>query len=117
MKRRNNEIIILAIAVMAFCLSAVPTFALTPSGNQITSDLWIAAVINTEEKGPVEAVWQKGGEDTTSRGDMVLWGYFYANPSDVNWGSLNNPEIFVKVWFDVSGRVDVNYFHVSVPDI
>jgi hypothetical protein len=116
MKKRNN-VIIMAIAVIAFCLSTVPTFALTPTGNQITSDLWIAAVINTTEKGPVEAVWQKGGEDTTSRGDTVLWGYFYANPSDVSWGSLNNPEIFVKVWFDANGRVDVNFFHVSVPDI
>ena len=34
-------------------------------GNLVTSDLWIKAVINTEEKGPIEAVWQKGGEDTT----------------------------------------------------
>ena len=21
------------------------------------------------------------------------------------------------IWFDVSGRIDVNFFHVSVPDI
>ena len=86
-------------------------------GNFVTSDLWIKAVINTEEKGPIEAVWQKGGEDTTSRGDRVIWGHFYASPSDVTWGSSNNPDLFVKIWFDVSGRVDVNYFHVSVPDI
>ena len=86
-------------------------------GNLVTSDLWIKAVINTEEKGPIEAVWQKGGEDTTSRGDRVIWGHFYASPSDVTWGSENNPDLFVKIWFDVSGRVDVNYFHVSVPDI
>jgi len=33
------------------------------------------------------------------------------------WGSENNPDLFVKIWFDVSGRVDVNFFHVSVPDI
>ena len=32
-------------------------------------------------------------------------------------GSENNPDLFVKIWFDVSGRTDVNYFHVSVPDI
>ena len=25
--------------------------------------------------------------------------------------------LYVKIWFDVSGRIDVNYFHVSVPDI
>ena len=23
----------------------------------------------------------------------------------------------MKIWFDVSGRTDVNFFHVSVPDI
>ena len=87
------------------------------SGYLVTDDLWIGAIINSEEKGPIEAVWQKGGEDTTSRGDRVIWGYFYASPSDVTWGSENNPDLFVKIWFDVSGRVDVNYFHVSVPDI
>ena len=86
-------------------------------GNLVTSDLWIKAVINTEEKGPIEAVWQKGGEDTTSRGDRVIWGHFYASPSDVTWGSQDNPDLFVKIWFDVNGRVDVNFFHVSVPNI
>ncbi|MBE9546774.1 MAG: hypothetical protein IMF10_04650, partial [Proteobacteria bacterium] len=86
------------------------------NGYMVTSDLWIRAVINTEEKGPIEAVWQKGGEDTTSRGDRVIWGHFYASPSDVTWGSQDNPDLFVKIWFDVSGRVDVNYFHVSVPE-
>jgi hypothetical protein len=87
------------------------------TGYLVTSDLWIRAVINTVEKGPVDAIWQKGGEDTTSRGDRVIWGHFYASPNDVTWGSQNNPDLFVKIWFDVSGRVDVNYFHVSVPDI
>jgi hypothetical protein len=87
------------------------------SGDMVTSDLWIRAVINTVEKGPIEAVWKKGGEDTTTRGDRVIWGHFYASPSDVTWGSQNNPDLFAKIWFDVSGRIDVNYFHVSVPDI
>jgi len=88
-----------------------------PAGTMVTSNLWIGAYINTEEKGPIEAVWKKGGEDTTSRGDRVMWGHFYASPLDVTWGSQDNPDLFVKIWFDVSGRVDVNYFHVSVPDI
>ena len=93
------------------------TTLVTETGNMVTSDLWIRAVINTEEKGSIEAVWLKGGEDTTSRGDTVIWGHFYASPSDVTWGSENNPDLYVKIWFDVSGRIDVNYFHVSVPDI
>jgi hypothetical protein len=35
----------------------------------------------------------------------------------VTWGSQDNPDLFVKIWFDESGRVDVNFLHVSVPDI
>jgi parallel beta-helix repeat protein len=66
------------------------------SGNLVTSDLWISAVINTVEKGPVDAVWQKGGEDTTSRGDRVIWGHFYASPLDVTWGSQDNPDLQVR---------------------
>jgi hypothetical protein len=74
-------------------------------------------VINTEERGPIEAIWQPGGEDRTDRGDEVVWGYFYASPSDVTWGSRDNPDLYVKIWFDAGGRIDVNFFHVSVPDI
>ncbi|MCD4722720.1 MAG: hypothetical protein K8S13_23115 [Desulfobacula sp.] len=91
--------------------------SITPSGNLVTSDLWIGAVIITEEKGPIEAVWKKGGEASTSRGDRVIWGHFYASSSDVSWGSSDNPDLYVKIWFDANGRVDINYFHVSVPDI
>ena len=86
-------------------------------GSLVTDDLWIRAVIHTEDKGAIDGVWYKGGEDTTASGDRVIWGYFYASPGDESWGSRNNPDLFVKIWFDASGRVDVNYFHVSVPDI
>jgi hypothetical protein len=104
-KTLNNT----ALTVANFRVSSGPGFS--------TNDPWIRAVINTVEKGPIEAVWHKGGEATTSRGDRVIWGHFYASPSDVSWGSLNNPDLFVKIWFDAGGRIDVNYFHVSVPDI
>jgi len=83
----------------------------------VTPDLWIHAKIETVEKGTVNAVWQQGGDSFTARGDRVIWGYFYASPSDVSWGSSENPDIFVKIWFDIDGRIDVNYFHVSVPNI
>ncbi len=86
-------------------------------GFQITPELWINARINSVEKGLINALWKAGGSATTARGDKVTWGLFYANPTDVTWGSEQNPDLFVKIWFDVSGRVDVNYFHVSVPDL
>ena len=88
-----------------------------PAGYSTINDLRIGAIINTVEKGAIDAVWRLGGQDTTARGDQVVWGHFYAGPNDVTWGSENNPDLFVKIWFDVSGRVDVNFFHVSVPDI
>jgi hypothetical protein len=88
-----------------------------PSGYLTINDLKIGGMINTVELGPIEAIWQLGGQDTTTRGDQVVWGHFYASPEDVTWGSPNNPDLFVKIWFDASGRVDVNFFHVSVPDI
>jgi|GEM_PF-1209962 len=85
--------------------------------NPITPDLQIKAIIHTEDKGLIDAVWKKGGDDITADGHQVIWGYFYASPNDVSWGSEQNPDVFVKIWFDASGRVDVNFFHVSVPNI
>ena len=106
---------VIALVIMLFPLMiSGSAFA---EGYLVTSDLWIRAVINTVEKGPIDAVFYKGGEKTTSRGDTVIWGYFYANPDDVSWGDQGNPDLYVKIWFDVSGRIDVNYFHVSVPTI
>jgi len=91
--------------------------AVTPgSGYMVTDELRIAAQIRTES-GLIDAFFHKGGEDTTARGDTAIWGYFYADPAYVSWGSRNNPEVYVKIWFDVTGRTDVNFFHVSVPEI
>jgi hypothetical protein len=102
-------------------VTSTRNISLTPAdggaGFSIPGGLCIKAVIHTVEKGPVGAVWKQGGEGNTERGDRVIWGYFYADPKDVSWGSENNPELFVKIWFDAGGRIDVNYFHVSVPDI
>ena len=88
-----------------------------PTANNTINSLSVGSTINTVEKGPVSGVWRLGGTDTTARGDQVVWGFFYASPSDVSWGNKDNPDLYVKIWFDVSGRIDVNFFHVSVPDI
>ncbi len=107
--------IMVLIGVLAMvCVAAGTAYS---SGYLVDDDLWIRAVINTVEKGPIDAMWERGGEDRTAGGDRVIWGHFYASPDDVIWGSRQNPDIFVKIWFDRGGRVDVNFFHVSVPDI
>jgi len=114
----NNVVATIPVGSGPSGLVIRPTNTSTPTaGNLITPEMWARAVIHTEERGNIEAVWKQGGDETTKRGDRVIWGYFYANPKDVSWGSENNPDIFAKIWFDASGRVDVNFFHVSVPDI
>jgi hypothetical protein len=100
----------------------IPASGYSPANNPYSystvNNLNIGATINTVEAvGSIDAIWVSGGQDTTARGDQVVWGHFYADPNDVSWGSKNNPELFVKIWFDAAGRIDVNYFHVSVPDI
>ena len=108
-----KKIMALLCVLAVVCVAAESAYA----SGYTASGLWIGAVINTVEKGPVEALFQWGGEDYTARGDRVIWGYFYASPSDVSWGSSENPDLFVKIWFDAGGRIDANFFHVSVPDI
>jgi hypothetical protein len=54
-----------------------------PFGYSTINNLRFGAMINTVEKGSVEAVWRLGGQDTTARGDQVVWGHFYADPLDV----------------------------------
>lgn len=88
-----------------------------PKAYSVVNSIEIGAVIRTVEAGDIDGLWRKGGEDTTEAGDQVLWGYFFANPETVSWGSQENPEVFVKMWLDHTGRADVNFFHVSVPDI
>lgn len=91
--------------------------SMRPEGVAVSGNLRIGALIDTQEHGLTEAFWKEGGRDTTERGDKVIWGHFYADPEKVSWGSPENPDLFVKIWFDKDGRIDVNFFHVSVPDI
>jgi hypothetical protein len=113
----NRKLFWLSLKLLLLFFYHHQTFALTPQGQQITESLKIGAVIDTMEKGQIEAVWYQGGAGEMQDGSKVVWGFFYADPDDVNWGMPNNPDLFVKIWFDKSGRIDVNYFHVSMPDI
>lgn len=88
-----------------------------PSGYSTINNLRIGTMSQTYELGLIDLLWHKGGDSKTARGDEVLWGFFYTDPQLINWGGYENPDLFVKIWFDVSGRIDVNFFHVSVPDI
>jgi len=61
--------------------------------------------------------WKETGRESTSSGDAVIAGYFYAPSEKVTWGSEANPEVYAKLWFSVNGMLNVNFFHVGVFDV
>ena len=62
---RKSIVLLISVWVVFF---AVCGAAYAGNGYMVTSDLQIRAVISTEEKGSVEAVWQQGGAEMTARG-------------------------------------------------
>ncbi len=67
------------------------------------------AVIHTDQ-GTTDATWHFGGQNTLPRGDQSFWGYFCS-------GKKENPDVFVKLWLDACGSIDVNFFQASASDI
>lgn len=112
MKRR-----LALLLMMGLFIQSATAIAMLPEGVWLTETLWIGARIHTEEAGEISARWHEGGSATTKQDDKVIWGYFHADPEQVSWGSPDNPDVFIKIWFDHKGTQFVNFFHVSVPDI
>lgn len=80
------------------------------------SDLWVKAVLKLPGS-PVTLVWKEVGSDTTPSGDRVVSGYFYADPDDFAYGSVYNPEVFVKIYIASNGWANIAFNHVTVDDV
>lgn len=85
-------------------------------GYNVTSELWAKAVLQVPGS-PVTLVWREVGSDTTPSGDKVVSGYFYADPNDFAFGSVFNPELFVKIYIASSGWSNMAFNHVTVDDV
>ena len=66
---------------------------------------------------PVTPVWKEVGTDITPSGDQVISGYFYASPDDFAFGSVFNPEVFVKVYIAANGWANMAFNHVTVDPV
>ena len=86
------------------------------SGVTLAADIWAKAVLEVPGS-PVSLVWQAVGTDTTPSGDTVVSGYFYANPDDFAYGSLYNPEVFVKMYIATNGWCNIAFNHVTVDPV
>lgn len=85
-------------------------------GYHIGSDLWLKVILQVTGS-PVTLVWKEVGTDITPSGDKVVSGYFYADPNDFAYGSVYNPEIFVKIYIAKNGWCNIAFNHVTVDDV
>ena len=88
----------------------------TSGGYFPVSALWTKAVLEVPGSS-VTLIWKEVGQDTTPIGDRVISGYFYADPDDFAYGSLYNPEVFVKIYIAASGWCNIAFNHVTVDNV
>ena len=86
------------------------------AGYDLGASLWSKAVLQVAGS-PVTLVWKAVGTDTTPSGAKVVSGYFYADPADFAYGSVYNPEVFVKVYIDPNGWANMAFNHVTVDPV
>ena len=88
----------------------------TDVANNLTDTLWAQAILEVPGN-PVMLNWKMVGADITPAGDQVVSGYFYADPDDFAYGSLYNPEVFVKVYITPNGWANMAFNHVTVDPV
>jgi uncharacterized delta-60 repeat protein len=88
----------------------------TDGGYNVGSELWIKGVLQVPNS-PKTMVWKEVGTDITKSGDKVISGYFYVDPKDFEFGSVSNPEVFVKIYIRTDGWCNMAFNHVTVDDV
>lgn len=116
MKNRVSIILVLLQLVLIFSAFQSVGYAAQNDGNDLTSSLWARAVLEVPGN-PVTLVWNMVGADITPSGDQVISGYFYADPNDFAYGSLYNPELFVKIYIATNGWCNIAFNHVTVDPV
>ena len=86
------------------------------AGYNLAPMLWSNAVLQVTGR-PITMIWKEVGADITPSGATVVSGYFYADPADFAYGSVYNPEVFVKVYIDPSGWANMAFNHVTVDPV
>ena len=61
-----------AVSVLVLTLACLISGNVHAGGYLADTELWLRAVTHTEEKGPIDAIWQEGGKDSTAAGDRVF---------------------------------------------
>ena len=104
------QILVVLVGFQSLALSA------QDSGADLTSTIWAKAVLEVPGS-PVTLKWKMVGADITPSNDQVISGYFYADPDDFAYGSIYNPEVFVKIYIATNGWCNIAFNHVTVDDV
>ena len=103
--------------VLGIILTMLPSaYAGQDGGYEVATNLWTKAVLKPPA-GDVALIWKAVGSDTTPSGDQVISGYFYADPTIFEYGSVYNPEVFVKIYIAANGWTNIAFNHVTVDDV
>ena len=114
---RIPPVVMIAGLIVSFIfVSITVAYSARDGGYDVTADLWARAVLKPAS-GDVTLVWQMVGAAITPSGAQVLSGYFYADPADFYYGSMYNPEVFVKIFIDPGGWCNIAFNHVTVDDV
>ena len=116
MRRYTRVFMAAGLVLSLLIVSYSNAFAAQDGGYSVTADLWAKAVLKPAS-GDVTLIWKMVGAALTPSGAQVISGYFYADPNDFLYGSLYNPEVFVKIYIDPSGWCNIAFNHVTVDNV
>ena len=103
-------------AIQYYCTDCPESGASADGVYALTAELSAKAVLQVSG-APVTLIWKEVGADLTPSGARVVSGYFYADPNDFAYGSVYNPEVFVKIYIDPGGWANIAFNHVTVDDV
>lgn len=106
----------LLVTVILLCSLYAQGFASQDGGYDATPELWLKAELQVPGS-PVMLIWKMVGQDISPSGDQIISGYFYADPKDFAYGSIYNPEVFVKIYIATNGWCNIAFNHVTVDDV
>ena len=116
MRKGKRVLMTAGLVLVLLAVSITDGYSARDGGYDLTADLWAKAVLKPPG-GDVTLIWQMVGAAITPSGAQVISGYFYADPADFAYGSLFNPEVFVKIYIDPGGWCNIAFNHVTVDNV
>ena len=104
-------------AIQFYCTDCPESGASADGVYALTGELSAKAVLEVQGSAPLNLIWREVGSEVNLAGARVVSGYFYTDPNDSPYGSVYNPEVFVKVYITADGWANIAFNHVTVDPV